>query len=241
MDPPGHAPKTYNLTQHDPDRGITISRTTIEEENGWVVTHTVAIHRRHPDVDVAHISRGTSPGLTAPEASSVVSQETHHEASGTLKESVPQASDNSFASHVFSSLTTPPPPPTHYSTVIPHPNNITLRPGMETHDRFYVIFRGREVGIFYNFPLEVAPRTLGVSNAAQRVYSSFDAAISAYDAAYNRLLPGCELAVIRDPVSQPGPVIGNTSLLAVSVHVDSDSDSDSDSEKAEVVRQVSAS
>ncbi|KAK7016798.1 hypothetical protein VNI00_018807 [Paramarasmius palmivorus] len=134
VNPPGHAPDTYTLTQHNPDK---VSRTTVEDLNGWVVVTMTTIYRRHPEADVTHVSRGTSPGA--------IPENTEGPLAGSLSGLLNQQVDSmepSLHGHVFASLATPLAPPAQYSTQIPHPNAITLRPSMEMLLRYYVVFCG---------------------------------------------------------------------------------------------------
>ncbi|KAK7019652.1 hypothetical protein VNI00_018037 [Paramarasmius palmivorus] len=278
VDSPGHAPDTYTLTQHNPDKGailflrplatnlipsqlgITISRTTIEDPNGWLVTTTVTIYRRHPDaprpsniVEGTYVTRGTSPGLQVPndidqtiEAGTSAPEESMDHA-----DQVNDTTPSPFTG-VFATLPAPPPPTFNWSAIIPHPNQLVVRPGMDMA-KAYVIFRGREVGIFYNYPAEVQPRTHRVSNAALKVFDSFQEAVAAYTEAYNGDLPGYELAVIHDPVVISAPpansivhdpmvisapaaapvVLSEGSAGSLNIVIDSDSD-----EEAEVEQQI---
>ncbi|KAK7017060.1 hypothetical protein VNI00_018713 [Paramarasmius palmivorus] len=240
VDRPGTAPDTYTFTQHNPDKGITIARTTVEEVDGWVVTTTTVIQRRHPDVQVSRVSRGTSPGVAAPTSNvgnGLVETSTSTaptDQRGSLREA-PDIFMSDISSAILSNTVAGvAPPPPQYSSVIPHPNHLFLRPGMETHDKFYIIFRGREVGLFYDYFTEVRERTLGVSRSAFKVYSTFQAAVNAYDQAWNGNLPGHELMAIPGPITQGSS--SGTGLFSITVHTDSDSDS----EAAEVEEQVQA-
>ncbi|KAK7017100.1 hypothetical protein VNI00_017200 [Paramarasmius palmivorus] len=235
VDPPGYAPDTYTLTQHNPDKGITILRNTIEDKNGWVVTTTCTIHRRHPDADddVSHVSRGTSPGAPA--------LPTSQDDTTTTTSAIPNvdAISPSVIGAALASLSTPSVPSVEYSVDIPEPNEIVLRPGTELNSRFYIIFRGREVGLFYDYEREVAPRVLHVSRAAYKVYTSPEAAIAAYTHAHRGELPGYELAVIQAPV-----VIAHASASTAPTNAqltfDVPDDSDSEYETVEVEHQVGA-
>ncbi|KAK7015531.1 hypothetical protein VNI00_019092 [Paramarasmius palmivorus] len=235
VDPPGYAPDTYTLTQHNPDKGITILRNTIEDKNGnvyhrprqLVVTTTCTIHRRHPDADddVSHVSRGTSPGAPA--------LPTSQDDTTTTTSAIPNVlHSHPSALRPFRLWSN--------SVDIPEPNEIVLRPGTELNSlSFYIIFRGREVGLFYDYEREVAPRVLHVSRAAYKVYTSPEAAIAAYTHAHRGELPGYELAVIQAPV-----VIAHASASTAPTNAqltfDVPDDSDSEYETVEVEHQVGA-
>ncbi|KAK7016444.1 hypothetical protein VNI00_018881 [Paramarasmius palmivorus] len=233
VDAPGSAPHTYTLTQHNPDKGVTICRTTVEQENSWVVTTTTTIHRRHPDIHVTHVDCGTSPG-----AGEAVDHAQVSTAAVPLVATSDQELVTSSMAEVFASLTTPTMPPLQFSNVIPDPNDIVIRPGMETHTRFYVVFRGRELGVFYDHPSEVLPHIYRVSNAASKVYNTFEAAVSAYTEAFHGRLPGFELAIIPAPIplaySTASGHGGSNSQYNIAI----EGDSDSESNEAEVERQV---
>ncbi|KAK7025937.1 hypothetical protein VNI00_015852 [Paramarasmius palmivorus] len=129
----------------------------------------------------------------------------------------------------------PPPPPTEgYSSRIPHPSELQLRPGMERHQgKFYTIFRGREVGIFYDPITEVQPRVNGVPNCFSKGYKTWEEAVSEYARAYGGLKPGYELAAINPPsvaYPLPGEIWGNGVIASGSgAIVVSDSSEDDES------------
>ncbi|KAK7017904.1 hypothetical protein VNI00_018516 [Paramarasmius palmivorus] len=228
VDPPGTTPQTYTLTQHNPDKGITIARTTVEVTDGWVLTTTTTLYRRHPDIPTQRFS-GTGPSAA-----------------------VPEGLTDMLTEPMIESGTAAAPPPTIFAPAafaVPHPDEIVLRPGMEMHNRFYIIFRGREVGLFYDLiksysNTEVAPRISRVSHAACKVYSTFQAAVAAYTEAYANHMPGYELRVIPDPVYHGVPAPANATNgpnVALGLEMDIHSDSESESDAVEVQQQVQMS
>ncbi|KAK7051679.1 hypothetical protein VNI00_004658 [Paramarasmius palmivorus] len=129
-------------------------------------------------------------------------------------------------------LPAPPASTSNYSSVIPHPSELELRPGMERHQgKFYTIFRGCEVGIFYDAISEVVPRVSGVPNCLSKGYKMWEEALAEYTRAYSGAKPGWELATINPPsVAYPleGEVWANGTITVPASNVVMISDSDSE-------------
>ncbi|KAK7021083.1 hypothetical protein VNI00_017529 [Paramarasmius palmivorus] len=81
----------------------------------------------------------------------------------------------------------------------PHPDTLTPRPGTELHTKFYVVFRGLQVGIFYDWHTEAQQQVLGVPHNCYHLYPSWHQAHHAYTEAYNGRLPGRQVRVIQPP------------------------------------------
>ncbi|KAK7015548.1 hypothetical protein VNI00_019082 [Paramarasmius palmivorus] len=103
--------------------------------------------------------------------------------------STPNASESVTSNHAAPSVASLP--------GVPHPSELQLRPGMQYHTKFYVVFRGREVGIFYNWKHEARHVVEGVPHNCHRVYSTWDEALKKYAEAYYGEFPDHELAIIN--------------------------------------------
>ncbi|EEB97932.1 hypothetical protein MPER_02651, partial [Moniliophthora perniciosa FA553] len=116
--------------------------------------------------------------------------------------------------------------PDHYSKAVPHPTELQIRDGMQNHQgKFYTIFRGREVGIFYDAITEVNPRVSGVPKALSKGYKTWEEAVSEYARAYAGMKQGWEIAVINPP-SVAFPLEGEQWESIRPVVMISDSDED---------------
>ncbi|KAK7017491.1 hypothetical protein VNI00_018620 [Paramarasmius palmivorus] len=95
-----------------------------------------------------------------------------------------------------------------FSREIPHPRDLQPR---DVHHRgkFYTIFRGREVGIFYDVFTEVRPRVEGVPHSLSKSYKTWEEALMEYTRAYTGEKRGWEIAVIN-PENVAFPLEGET-------------------------------
>ncbi|KAK7035310.1 hypothetical protein VNI00_012077 [Paramarasmius palmivorus] len=176
-----NAPRTYTISDFEVASGVTTVRTTIERIANLVITTTISIAP----------ANGTR--LVGPEQNAAFrAQQEAEVAQDREHDIVPPFTNVNGPAGVLTTAVV-------FSTEIPHPSTLEIRAGMEFHNRFYVVYRGKEVGIFYDFHSEVAPRTLGVSNALMKAYDTWEDAITEYARAYRGLKPGHRLAVIGNP------------------------------------------
>ncbi|KAK7020166.1 hypothetical protein VNI00_017844 [Paramarasmius palmivorus] len=85
---------------------------------------------------------------------------------------------------------------TQFNSEIPHPRDLHPR-DLHHRGKFYTIFHGREVGIFYDAITEVRPHIDGVPHALMKGYKSWEEALMEYTQAYKGEKVGWEIAVIN--------------------------------------------
>ncbi|KAK7024586.1 hypothetical protein VNI00_016191 [Paramarasmius palmivorus] len=78
------APQAFHHLQHEPERGTTTVRTTVEEWGGLVITTTTKIQRLHPDVAAARPTPALGPRSIATVPNSLVVPTAEEEAAGTF-------------------------------------------------------------------------------------------------------------------------------------------------------------
>ncbi|KAK7019680.1 hypothetical protein VNI00_018002 [Paramarasmius palmivorus] len=87
-----------------------------------------------------------------------------------------------------------------FSSEVPDPRDMQIREGMLHHQgKFYTVFHGCEVGIFYDAISEVQPRINSVPNALSKGYKTWEEALAEYARAYYGSKPGWEVACINPP------------------------------------------
>ncbi|KAL0578040.1 hypothetical protein V5O48_003945 [Marasmius crinis-equi] len=91
----------------------------------------------------------------------------------------------------------PPPLPTYH---IPVPT-LFFRPDNEASiKRYYVVYTGKEVGIFTGeFDAVVGPLVRGIPHNRVEGFSTWDDALYQYTRAYQELRPGCAISVVGSP------------------------------------------
>ncbi|KAK7019224.1 hypothetical protein VNI00_018124 [Paramarasmius palmivorus] len=87
---------------------------------------------------------------------------------------------------------------------IPHPDSLHQRPGTELQTKFYVVFRGLEVGIYYDWHTEAQGLVVGVPHNCYHLYHSWQQAHYAYTEAYYNRLPGKHLRLVQLPSAREG-------------------------------------
>ncbi|KAL0578104.1 hypothetical protein V5O48_003883 [Marasmius crinis-equi] len=203
-------PRTYSSTTYDTERHTTSSQFTVEHVRvpGLVITTTTKVQFQHPDHFLN--AAANNPVATAPANSGVAANSVNvvqtdgyptDEESGSedgndatdATSAHSDDSDDSDTSFVDAYLV---PSPPAYS-----------RPADESPP-FYVIFLGREVGIFQGeWDAVVRPHCLGVSHARNTRFDNWDDALYQYARAYQNWRPGWQITVL----DCPSPVIRDTS------------------------------
>ncbi|KAK7027461.1 hypothetical protein VNI00_015206 [Paramarasmius palmivorus] len=92
-------------------------------------------------------------------------------------------------------------------TGAPAPETLVQQPGTELHSKFYVVFRGTRVGIFYDWHTEVAALVVGVPFNCYHLYPSWPLAHHAYTEAYHGRLPGRHIRVVTETTNGESMVV----------------------------------
>ncbi|KAK7017005.1 hypothetical protein VNI00_018768 [Paramarasmius palmivorus] len=266
-------PQAFNCLEHEPARGTTTVRTTVEEMGGLVITTITKIQRLHPD----HPSPARSgPRGIATVANPLVAPTAQEEAAGAFYRDgnlyvavdVPSNEDaplvialgpqsgltqealaaaNTLAGHaalVSNPIVTATPAqdatlavqeatPAQTATEmddveslsseasvtfsdesdnngvpgvpnIPHPDSFHAPADVPAGTRFYVVYVGREVGIFWgDWYEEVEHKVLGVSGFRATKHQTFTQAQMEYTRAYFNQKPGYDLRVVSDVTPTP--------------------------------------
>ncbi|KAK7021036.1 hypothetical protein VNI00_017568 [Paramarasmius palmivorus] len=145
----------------------------------------------------------TNTGITVPPVvlPAVIPNNTTATVSGSSADT-----NNSYTPGIAPLAPVPAAPPT-----IPSPNTIEPPAEVPEGTRFYVVYVGREVGIYWGDWYEVCERLVkGVSGHRATKHSTFSQALVEYTRAYYNQKPGYTLRIATDPL--PAPVASQPSV-----------------------------